>query len=187
MQVLLIKVTIFFLFFPAFSGLGIRLFEGRDLSYRLLCLGLMLFCIEQCRMAIVDLTDYFLAKTQCNSYRLSSYFNVLRITIALELVGFYYCFFALNIGSIIVLLSQVWFNSLARIKITTKNNQILVTPWGVKKRIGELLGAFLGITLVTLWTINFYPLLMGFFMLSMMVIFMILKYLLPLLKTTFRK
>lgn len=177
MKVLLIKVTIFLLFFPSMLGLLIRFSENTDLSYGLICLGLLLFCIEQCRMAIIDLDNYFLAKKRLDSSYF--YFIILSSTIALELVGFYYCFLMLNVGAIIILISQIWFNSLARIKIQKEKNKITITPWGIKERIGELLGACFGIILIILWTNNIYPLFMAFFMLLMSMVFIMIKYLMP--------
>ncbi|AUC62003.1 putative membrane protein [Cyanobacterium sp. HL-69] len=178
-KILLIKITIACLFFVPALDLLTKVFVNSDLSYRFLCGGLLLFCLEQCKMAIIDLRDYFVVKTNIKYHNISFYFTILCSTIALELIGFYYMYFYINIGAIITLISQLWFNSLAKIKINIFREQITIIPWGIEKRIGELIGAILGITLIILWSLNIYPLTMGFLMLTMMIAFLTIKYGLP--------
>ncbi len=175
MRILSTKLVILLLFFPASVGFVIKFIGTDDLAYRFISLGFFLFCLEQCSMASVDLKSYYLAKDNFNKQFLSSYYFVLMVTIALELFGFYGSFFSLSIGAIVVLLSQVWFNFFARIKIKVEN-KVTVEKWGVKNRLGELGGDFLGLTLVGLWSLNIYPLIMASLMLTMTVVFGLVKY-----------
>ncbi|MBE9221517.1 hypothetical protein IQ215_02290 [Cyanobacterium stanieri LEGE 03274] len=186
-KILLIKVTISLLFFPPALNLLMGALVENNLSYRFFSGGLFLFCLEQCRMAIVDLNNYFIATQDYKNKHISFYFFVLCITIALEIIGFYWMYYYINIGATIILLSQLWFNSLAKIKISIVNQEVIIYPWTINKRIGELLGALLGIILIILWTLNIYPLTMGFLMLSMMIIFTTIKYAIPTLKKTLKK
>ncbi|MGY6531047.1 MAG: hypothetical protein ACXITR_14070 [Cyanobacterium sp.] len=186
-KILLIKVAIFSLFFLPALNLFTKVFLSGDLSYRFIYGGLVLFCMEQCKMAILDLNDYFLAKKKFKSHSLSLYFTILCSTIALELVGFYYMYFYINVGAIITLISQLWFNSLAKIKISVFQEQITIIPWAIDKRIGELMGAILGITLITLWSLKIYPLIMGFLMLTMMIVFLLIKYGLPIMTNNYQE
>ncbi len=155
-----------------------KFITGDDLSDRFISLGFFLFCLEQCRMAIIDLSFYGLAKNSFNNQFLSSYYIVLIFTIILELSGFYSSLFSLAIGAIVVLLSQVWFNCFAGIKISIEN-KVRVDKWGIKCRLGELGGDFLGLILVGLWSLNIYPMIMASLMLTMTLVYGFLKYIKP--------
>jgi len=155
-----------------------KFITGDDVSDQFISLGFFLFCLEQSRMGVIDLSSYGLAKNNFNNKFLSSYYIVLVVTIILELIGFYSSLFSLAVGAIVVLLSQVWFNCFARIKISIED-KIRVEKWGIKRRLGELGGDFLGLILVGLWSLNIYPMIMASLMLTMTLVYGFLKYIKP--------
>jgi hypothetical protein len=109
--------VIFLLFFPACVGLLTQVIWGLELTNQLVALGTFIFCIEQSRMAVKDLRQIEDAKACVHDVRLDNFYKVTVITIVIELLGFYTSIVWLGWGSILILLSQIWFNLLAGVKI----------------------------------------------------------------------
>jgi hypothetical protein len=165
----------FLLFFPASLGLLGQVMMGNELSYQLLALALLLLCIDQARMAVVDLEHVKQVQQQVQDARLAHFYRVTISTIVLELLGFYSSYLWLGWGAILVLLSQVWFNVLAGIQLQpTEENPI--QPWGVPERRLVLIADGIGLILVSLWILQIAPLWMASGLLAMVIIYGWVKY-----------
>jgi hypothetical protein len=165
----------FLLFFPASLGLLSQFISGNELSHQLLALALLLLCVDQARMAVVDLENFKQVKQKVQDVRLDNFYWVTVSTIVLELLGFYSSYIWLGWGAILVLLSQIWFNILAGIQLQpTEENPI--QSWGVPERSIVLLSDGVGVILVGLWILQIAPLWMASGLLGMLVIYGWVKY-----------
>jgi hypothetical protein len=149
----LIPKIIFLLFFPANLCILRQVVWGEELTHQILAVAMFLFCIEQARMAARDLEQIVEAKAQIKDSRLDTFLKVTTSTIFLELLGFYSASIWLGWGSVLILLSQVWFNLLASIKIST-SPEIFIQPWKVSERYNVLVADFMGLVLVSLWMLQ---------------------------------
>ena len=165
---------IFIFFFPASRGLGWQIFHQSELSSKLIAVAFFGFCLEQARMAVVDLKLYQQAQSLYQDYRLDQFKWVLVITILVELIGFYTASWQLGWGAIIVLLSQVLFNCFAGIKFN-QGKKITVETDSLAERKLELLADFWGIVLMSLWTVHFYSLVIAIAMLIIILIYALVK------------
>ena len=152
-----IHLVIFLLFFPASLGILRQVIIENELSHQLLALGLLLFAIDQARMAVVDLQQVAEAKKQIQDLRLANFYTITLSTIVIELIGFYTSSILLGWGIILVLLSQVWFNLFAGIQIQA-SEAITIQSWGVPERIPVLIADVLALILIWLWILQIYPL-----------------------------
>ncbi len=148
-----ISGIIFLLFFPASLGMLGQIIWGSELTHQMLALGTFLFCIEQARMAVKDLRQITNAKNQVNDARLNNFYKITVITIVIELIGFYISSIWWGWGSVIILLSQIWFNLFAGVKIQTCP-EIIIKPWNISERLLVLFADILGLVLVSLWMSN---------------------------------
>lgn len=148
-----ISAIIFLLFFPACLGLLKQIIWGSELTQQMLALGTLLFCIEQSRMAVKDLQQIYDAKKQIKDIRLDTFYQVTAITIIIEIIGFYISSFLWGWGSIIILISQVWFNLFASIKIQY-SPKISIQAWKVTDRLPVLIADIVGLVLVSLWMLQ---------------------------------
>ncbi len=144
---------IFLLFFPANLCILRQVIWGQELTHQLLATGMFLFCIEQARMAAQDLQQIVKAKEQVKDSRLDTFLKITTSTIFIELLGFYTASIWLGWGSILILLSQVWFNLLTGVKIYT-SPEIIIQPWKISERYNVLIADFLGLVLVSLWMLQ---------------------------------
>lgn len=165
----------FLLFFPASLGLLSQIVGGNELSHQLLALGLLLLCADLARMALVDLKQIKQVKQQVQDARLDNFYWVTVSTIVLELLGFYSSYIWLGWGAILVLLSQLWFNFLARIQLQPTEEKP-IQSWGVPERKFVLLADGVGVILVSLWLLQIAPLWMASVLLGMIVIYGWVKY-----------
>ncbi len=165
----------FLLFFPASLGLLAQVFGANELSHQLIALALLLLCIDQARMAVVDLEQVEQVKQRVQDPFLDNFHRVTVSTIVLELLGFYGSYIWLGWGAILVLLSQVWFNVLAGVQLQlTEENPI--QTWGISERRIVLIADGVGIILVGLWIAQIAPFWMGSGLLAMVVIYGWVKY-----------
>jgi tellurite resistance protein TehA-like permease len=148
-----ISSRIFLLFFPACLGVLKQVIWGSQLTQQMLALGTFLFCIEQSRMAVKDLQQIVDAKKQIKDTRLNSFYQVTAITIIIELIGFYISSIWWGWGSILILISQVWFNLFASIKIQY-SSKISIQAWKVTDRLPVLIADIVGLALVSLWMLQ---------------------------------
>jgi hypothetical protein len=165
----------FLLFFPASLGLLSQVIGRNELSSQLLALALLILCIDQARMAVVDLENVQQVKQQVQDARLNNFYRVTISTVVLELLGFYGSSFWLGWGAILVLLSQVWFNVLAGIQLQPMEENP-IQSWGIPERSIVLLADGIGLILVGLWILQIAPLWMASGLLAMIVIYGWLKY-----------
>lgn len=162
------------LFIPAGVGLLGQVLGPHPLDHQLLALGLLLFCLDQARMATVDLTQVAHAKQQQSDPRLARFTWVTISTIALELGGFYLASWQLGVGIVLVLLSQIWFNLLAGIQLQPAGRW-KIRPWGVSQRLPILMADGLGLGLVGLWQAHVAPLTIVLVLWSMAIAYSIIK------------
>jgi hypothetical protein len=178
-----ISIIIFVLFFPACIGILKQGIWNTELTHQIIAIAMCLFCIEQGRMAIKDLQKIAEAKKLVVDTRLDNFYIITVTTIIVELLGFYISSFWLGWGSIIILLSQVWFNLLAAIKINTpsqisaKKNIVLIEPWTISERLPVLVADVLGLVLVSIWMLSFSILRSASFWISLVLCTMVVIYL----------
>lgn len=201
-----LKVSLFLLFFPASFGLLWQSLILNSLSEQLISFSFFLFSLEQARMAFIDITSYSVGKSknlgnytittlpqeikqkaqtldftsQDNIFdgendNLSQFLFVIISTIIIELFGFYLALFFLGWGAIFVLISLVWFNSLAPLKVLDINDFSL-TNYNFSEKIMILFADIICIVLMSLWVINFYPLIIAFIILFITLTFAGVKY-----------
>ncbi|MEM6451966.1 MAG: hypothetical protein AAF703_16835 [Cyanobacteria bacterium P01_D01_bin.105] len=159
----------------------------------LITIALLLFCIELARMAYVDLNNVAMTAAllssqtelkaatpetaaQAKDYSLlNRFFGITISTIALELSGFYLALFSLQWGALIVIFSQLWFNLLAGIQLFPNHSPAIV-PFGIKQRIDVLAANSVAICLLCLWPISAMKLVVGIGLLTLITLFLLLKY-----------
>lgn len=146
-----------------------------ELSSQLLALALLLLCIDQARMAVVDLENVKQVKQQVPDPRLNNFYRVTISTIVVELLGFYGSYLWLGWGAVLVLLSQVWFNLLAGIQLQPAEENP-IQAWGIPERSIVLIADGIGLILVSLWILQIAPLWMASGLLMMVVIYGWVKY-----------
>ncbi len=184
------------LFFPASLGLMGRVINGEGLASQLLAIAFLLFSVEQTRMAIVDLEKILAVRQQVRDRqvrdgqvrdgqvrddRLNHFYRVTVSTIVLELMGFYAAAIWLGWGAVLVLLSQVWFNSFANIQLYPSNVSP-IEPCGISQRIPVLMADGVALILIGLWIAKIAPLWMASGILSLAIAFGFVKYVVPLRK-----
>ncbi|AFZ02610.1 hypothetical protein [Calothrix sp. PCC 6303] len=147
---LAISQTIFLFFFPACLSILKQVIFGTELTHRLLALGTFLFCIEQARMAVKDLQKIRDAKKQFTDHRLEIFYRITISTIVIELLGFYLCSVWFGWGAIVILITQIWFNLFANLKIDL-DSDISLQTWKITERIAVLSADIGGLILVILW------------------------------------
>jgi hypothetical protein len=141
------------LFFPACVGIMAQAIQSQG-SGRLLAVSLLLLCLDQARMAVVDLTQAAAARTQGYDPRVERFYWVTVSTIGLELIGFYGAAAWLGLGTIGVLLSQVWFHLLAGVQLLPgAEGKVRVQEFGIRPRLPILAADLVGIALVSLWRV----------------------------------
>jgi hypothetical protein len=170
-----LKLIIFCLFFPASLGLLWQSLTLNILSEQLISFAFFLFSIEQARMALVDLSSYYLAKKDIEHKVLSQFLLVIISTIIIELCGFYWALFSVGRGAFLVIISQLWFNFFAPLKVVEIEN-ISLQKYNFLEKIVVLFADFIPLFLMALWLINFYPLTIAFAILSITLVFGFVKY-----------
>jgi hypothetical protein len=141
---------IFFFFFPACLAILRQVIWGTELTHRLLALGTFIFCIEQARMAVKDLQQIADAKKQFSDSRLEIFSQITISTILIEVLGFYLSSIWFGWGAILILISQVWFNLFANIRIDMYP-EIALHTWKLKERLAVLIADICGLILVVFW------------------------------------
>jgi hypothetical protein len=170
-----LNLIIFFLFFPASLGLLWQTLTLNILSEQLISFAFFLFSVEQARMALVDLRSYYLAKKDIDNQVRSQFLVVIIITIIIELCGFYWALFSVGWGALLVIISQIWFNCFAPLRVVEDENTRL-QKYNFPEKIAVLFADFIPLFLMVLWLINFYPLTIAFIILSITLVFGFVKY-----------
>lgn len=96
-------------------------------------------------------------------------------TIIIELFGFYLALFSLGWGAIFVLISLIWFNSLAPLKVID-TDKFSLTNYNFADKIMILFADIICVVLMSLWVINVYPLTIAFIILFITLTFASVKY-----------
>ncbi|MGI0480460.1 hypothetical protein ACN4EE_06685 [Geminocystis sp. CENA526] len=171
-----LKFIIILLFLPSGFGLLWHSFSINNLSEQLISFAFFVFCLEQAKMAFIDVKPciFRLDNVQNSNLNLSYFFIVVIITIVIELFGFYFALFNVGWGAIFVLISQIWFNCFAQVKINEIDNQPI--QYYFSDKIIVLGADFLCLLLMGLWIMNIYPLTIAFVMLFLTVSFIGVKY-----------
>ncbi|MEB3311891.1 MAG: hypothetical protein VKJ02_16825 [Snowella sp.] len=148
---------IYCLFFGAGLGIFNAILRSHQFDYQFLALGLLIFAIDQAKMAVLDLNNIAIAKTKIQDPRLDQFYFITISTITLELTGFYLAVFQLGWGILLVLGSQVWFNLLVNIRLQPNDvNPIQNKP--ISEKVGVLLADIVGMILIGVWMIPVAPL-----------------------------
>lgn len=143
----------FLLFFPASLGILRQVIWEQELTHQLLDSAVFLFSIEQARMAAKDLQEIAAAKAQLKDTRLETFSKITIITVFLELLGFYISSIWLGSGLILILVSLVWFNLFAGVKIHL-GAEIVIQDWRISERYIVLIADAIALILVTLWMLQ---------------------------------
>lgn len=106
---------------------------------------------------------------------LNRFFWVSTSTFVLELTGFYLALFSPPKGALIVIFSQLWFNSLAGVQLFPSQSSVIV-PFGPRQRIDVLAANTVAIILLALWPISAMQLPAGIGLLTLVTLFLVLKY-----------
>jgi hypothetical protein len=168
------RALLFLLFFPASFGIMRQIFVPEDLSSLIIALGTFCICVDQARMAEVDLRQIAQFQEKIADDRLKRFFAVTITTIILELLGFYLAAFWLGWGVWLVLVSQIWFHCLAAIQLQPTTNQIIAHS--ISQRLPVLLTDGIGIILVFFWSAKIAPLAMAVTLTTMVLIYGWVKY-----------
>lgn len=175
------------LFIPAGIGLLLHVAVSATLAERLLAVALMIFCPELARMASVDLKNIeAIAQQQAQQKaqqpvedsRLNRFLLVVVSTIVLEIAGFYLALISLPTGAIAVIFSQLWFNLLAGLQLWPGQTPA-ITAFGIKQRAPVLIANLLGFIFICLWPITGTRIWSASGLLTLIILFLIIKYLLP--------
>lgn len=170
-----LNLTIFLLFFPTSLGLLWQSFSLNNLSDQLISFAFFLFSLEQARMAIIDLKPCLFDKNKLQKSVYINFYIVIFTTLIIELYGFYLALFSLGWGAIFVLISQLWFNCFAQIKVTETEN-VMIQDYTFSDKIIVLSADVIALILMSLWVMNFYPLTIALGMLTITLTFGTLKY-----------
>jgi len=171
------------LFIPAGIGLLIQAAFSATLAEKLLALALAIFCPELARMASVDLSNIeAVAQQQAQQPAEDSRLNRFRVvtisTIVLEITGFYLALISLAPGAIAVIVSQLWFNLLAGLQLWPGQTPA-ITAFGIKERAPVLIANLLGLIFISLWPLLATRLWSASGLLTLIILFLIVKYVLP--------
>ncbi len=169
------RTILFLLFFPASLGIISQIFSPENLSAAILALGTLVMCIEQARMAAVDLGEIAQFQQKTSDPRLDRFLIVTISTIVLELAGFYVAALWIGWGALIVLVSQIWFQCLAKIQLQPSTEKII--DHGIVPRLPILLADGIGIIFVAFWLAKIAPLIMAITLTAMLLIYGSIKYL----------
>jgi len=142
--------VVFLLFFPACLGILGQVIRPEAFDHRLLALGLLIFTIDQARMAVLDLKNIKSAKEKIEDVRLRYFYYTTICTIALELIGFYVASVQLGWGIILVLASQVGFNFFANIRLQPTES-VIIQDKPFSEQITVLIADIVGLILIGFW------------------------------------
>jgi hypothetical protein len=148
---------------------------GNELATQILALVFLCLGIDQARMAVVDLECVFAVQQQVQDDRLDKFYILTISTIVWELAGFYVASVWLGWGAICILLSQIWFNLLANVRL-----QPLAKPaiehWALAERFPVLLADGIALVLVCLWMLQIAPLSIALTLFGLLVAYGWVKY-----------
>lgn len=175
-----IKIVGFIAFFPAGLGLILQTLHHSLWDYKLLALPMALMCIDQAKMAVLDLKNIALSRQRITNEQLkdlNQFDRIVQSTIILELIGFYSALQDLGWGSIIILFSQLWFNLNAKIQLhPQKRDDQIIEYFGVKERLLLIIANLVFTGLIVLWMIPVFPLIISTTIFTLVLVYFSLKY-----------
>lgn len=163
------------LFVPAATGLVWQCWQTPLLAERLLSGGLLLFCIELAIMARVDFENIHAVTLQAEDSRLGHFYQIVFSTVVLELLGFYGAAISLQWGGVLIIVSQLWFNLLAKVQLFPGQSPAVVA-FGIPERVPVLLANGVGLMLLGVWFVQSIRIWLAAGLLGLIIIFLLLKY-----------
>ena len=192
------------IFLPAGVGLLFQITLSSSAAQTILAIALTIFCPELARMAWIDLKNIEVltasaspalekqvmqtAATQqekptssTNSFlqaqQIKQFHTVIVSTIALEATGFYLSLYSLPAGAIVIILSQLWFNSLASVQLYP-GRSLPVVRCSAKDRKAVLILNALTAGLLCFWPVTSAQLGLSIALLVLVALYLAVKYLL---------
>lgn len=165
------------LFWIAAGGLGwdYLFFSTADsIESTIVAIALILICIDQGRMAWVDLDN--IHQVSLSDRRVARFYGITLVTIFIELIGFYLAWQQLVLGMVVFLISQLLFNTAANIQLYPNSHEP-IRPCPLQNRWPVLLANSFALSLTVLWQTHAYRQLVSILWLSMVVIYLGIKYL----------
>jgi hypothetical protein len=169
------RLAIFLLFFPACLGILSQVIRPQTFDHQLLALGLLIFTIDQAKMAVLDLKNIKSATEKIKDIRLQYFYYTTISTIALELIGFYVASIQLGWGIILVLGSQVGFNFFANIRIQP-NEFTIIEDKTFSEKIVVLMADIVALILIGFWINAIAPLSIVLTLWTMAIVYGCIKY-----------
>jgi hypothetical protein len=170
-----ISGLMFGLFFPAGVGLVWRLVTTPVLAYQLLVATLVLLLLEQAHMAVVDWQNITRVGSSIVEPKLPLFKFITCATIGIELVGFYAAIFTLGWGTVLVIVSQLFFNGLAPLQLQPDSDPPVVSQ-GAGDRVPVLVANGLGLVVLGLWIAKQGELVMASILLGLVLVYGGIKY-----------
>ncbi|MEL6128872.1 MAG: hypothetical protein AAFR30_03090 [Cyanobacteria bacterium J06628_4] len=164
------------LFWIAAGGIGwyYLLFPTANLTgSATIAIALILICIDQGRMAWVDLHNIY--QVSLADRRVVLFYGITLVTIAIELIGFYLVWQHLVLGMVLFLASQLFFNTAANIQLHPHSHEP-IQPFPMQARWPVLVANGIALSLITLWQANHLRQLTSALWLGMVVIYLVVKY-----------
>lgn len=158
----------------AIATFGILSFNLEPLDSLCIALALTFLCVDQWRMALVDLNN--ICQVNQNDQRIKRFRLVTVLTISIELMGFYLAWIQLGAGTVLVLISQLFFNTAAKIQLYPDSVES-IQPFGLKERSPVLIANTVALGLVTLWQADQFRSVTAALLLGMVVTYLAIKYL----------
>ena len=158
----------------AIATLGILSWNLQPLDRLGVAFALTLLCVDQGRMALVDLSN--IRQVTLSDQRVRQFHIVTLITIALELTGFYLAWGWLGLGTALVLISQLFFNTAAKIQLYPSSVE-QIQSCGLKDRSPVLIANTVALGLIALWQAGQFRQLAAALLLGMVIAYLAIKYL----------
>jgi hypothetical protein len=157
-------------------GLLYQIVGAKTIAQFCLAFALTILYCDQDRMAVIDrLNIQTLQQRAIATPDLQRFVWVTNTTIGLELVGFYLVWVSLGWSSVVVLVSQLWFNLLAGVQLVPESDPP-IQPWGIRDRVIVLAADSLGLGLACLYARNIQPLATAIGLLGMVLLYILIKY-----------
>ncbi|NEQ52394.1 MAG: hypothetical protein F6K11_20005 [Leptolyngbya sp. SIO3F4] len=172
MRIALGKAVIGGLF--AVAAVGLLLANWQPLDSLCIALALALLCVDQGRMALVDLNN--IRQVTLEDIRVKRFNQVTLITIVLELIGFYWAWLQLGVGTTVVLISQLFFNTMAKIQLYADSLDP-IKPFGLQERSSVLMANTVALGLTVMWQLKLFHAVAAVLLLTMVIVYLGIKYL----------
>lgn len=158
----------------ACASVGLLVANLQPLTHLGVALALALLCVDQGRMALVDLNN--IRQITLDDERVRQFHRVTLITIVLELMGFYIAWPQLGIGTAMVFLSQLFFNTAAKIRLCPGLLEP-IKPFGLQERSLVLIANTVALGLIVIWQLRLFRLIAAALLLVMTIVYLGVKYL----------